>query len=197
MITNVEMEEMAAAGKITRPSDGSPIKNVLFIQCAGSRDPEHLPYCSAACCLVSMKQAAYVKEQNAEAVNYVLYKDVRTVGQAEDFYRKSQEDGSVFIRGAATEVGEAGGKLFVEADDELLGEKVKIEELDLVVLAVGMVPASKPTVTPRIKAPADAAGADEEGMIEVVPDSGFFCQFRPEPGISTGTGAAHPEIRLS
>ena len=114
MITNVEMEEMAAAGKITRPSDGSPVKNVLFIQCAGSRDPEHLPYCSAACCLVSMKQAAYVKEQNAEAVNYVLYKDVRTVGQAEDFYRKSQEDGSVFIRGAATEVGEAGGKLFVK-----------------------------------------------------------------------------------
>ena len=62
----------------------------------------------------------------------------------------------------------------MEADDELLGEKVKIEELDLVVLAVGMVPASKPVVTPRIKAPADAEGADEEGMIEVVPDSGFF-----------------------
>ena len=174
VITNVEMEEMAAAGKITRPSDGSPVKNVLFIQCAGSRDPEHLPYCSASCCLVSMKQATYVKEQDPEAVNYVLYKDVRTVGQAEDFYRKAQEDGNIFIRGAATEVGESGGKLFVEADDELLGEKVKIEELDLVVLAVGMVPASKPVVTPRIKAPADAQGADEEGMIEVVPDSGFF-----------------------
>ena len=106
VITNVEMEEMAAAGKITRPSDGSPVKNVLFIQCAGSRDPEHLPYCSAACCLVSMKQATYVKEQDPEAVNYVLYKDVRTVGQAEDFYRKAQEDGNMFIRGAATEVGE-------------------------------------------------------------------------------------------
>ncbi|EFK10892.1 4Fe-4S binding domain protein [delta proteobacterium NaphS2] len=174
VITNVEMEEMAAAGKITRPSDGSPVKNVLFIQCAGSRDPEHLPYCSSVCCLVSMKQATYVKEQDPEAVNYVLYKDVRTVGQAEDFYRKAQQDGNIFIRGAATEVGEAGGKLFVEADDELLGENVKIEDLDLVVLAVGMVPASKPAVTPRIKAPADAENADEEGMIEVLPDSGFF-----------------------
>ncbi|MBW2708796.1 MAG: hydrogenase iron-sulfur subunit [Deltaproteobacteria bacterium] len=174
VITNVEMEEMAAAGKITRPSDGSPVKNVLFIQCAGSRDPEYLPYCSSACCLVSMKQATYVKEQDPEAVNYVLYKDIRTVGQAEDFYRKAQEDGNIFIRGAATEVGEAGGKLFVEADDELLGEKIKIEELDLVVLAVGMVPASKPDVAPKIKAPADAEGADEEGMIEVAPDSGFF-----------------------
>jgi quinone-modifying oxidoreductase subunit QmoB len=174
VITNVEMEEMAAKGKIVRPSDGKPVKNVLFIQCAGSRDPEHLPYCSSSCCLVSMKQATYIKEQEPEAVNYILYKDVRTVGQAEDFYRKAQEDGNIFIRGAATEVGETGGRLFVEADDELLGEKVRIEDLDLVVLAVGMVPASKPDVTPRIKAPADAEGADEEGMIEVVPDSGFF-----------------------
>jgi len=174
VITNVEMEEMAAAGKITRPSDGKEVKNVLFVQCAGSRDPEHLPYCSSVCCLVSLKQAAYVKEQNPEAVNYILYKDVRTVGQAEDFYRKGQNDGDIFIRGTVADVGESGGKLYVEADDELLGEKVKVEELDLVVLAVGMVPAAKPEVTPRIKAPADTEGADEEGMIEVVPDSGFF-----------------------
>jgi len=174
VVTNVEMEEMAAAGKITRPSDGGDVKNVLFIQCAGSRDPEHLPYCSSVCCMVSMKQATYVKEQNPEAVNYILYKDVRTVGQSEDFYRKAQNDGNVFIRGAATQVGEAGGKLFVEADDELLGQKVKIEDLDMVVLAVGMVPASRPETAPRIKAPADAAGADENGMIEVAADSGFF-----------------------
>ncbi len=191
VITNVEMEEMAAAGKIIRPSDGKPVKNVLFIQCAGSRDQEHLPYCSGACCLVSMKQATYLKEQDPEAVSYVLYKDVRTVGQAEDFYRKAQEDGNIFIRGAATEVGEAGGKLFVEADDELLGEKVKIEELDLVVLAVGMVPASKPEVAPKIKAPADAEGADEDGMLEVVPDSGFFAnnalnlEYRQGPELPT------------
>ncbi len=174
IITNVEMEEMAAAGKITRPSDGKEVKNVLFVQCAGSRDPEHLPYCSSVCCLVSLKQATYVKEQNPEAVNYILYKDMRTVGQAEDFYRKAQNDGGVFIRGAVTGIGEAGGKLYVEADDELLGEKIKVEDLDLVVLAVGLVPRTKPEVTPRIKAPADAEGIDEEGMIEVVPDSGFF-----------------------
>ena len=191
VITNVEMEEMAAAGKITRPSDGSDVKNVLFIQCAGSRDPEHLPYCSSACCLVSMKQATYVKEQNAEAVNYVLYKDVRTVGQAEDFYRKAQEDGNIFIRGEASDVGEAGDKLFVEADDELLGEKVKIEDLDLVVLAVGMVPASRPETTPKIKAPADTEGADEDGMMEVMPDSGFFAnsalnlEYRQGPELPT------------
>ena len=191
VITNVEMEEMAASGRITRPSDGGDVKNVLFIQCAGSRDPDHLPYCSSVCCLVSMKQATYLKEQDPEAVNYILYKDVRTVGQSEDFYRKAQNDGNIFIRGAATNVGEGGGKLFVEAEDELLGENVKVEDLDLVVLAVGMVPASRPETTPKIKAPADAEGADEEGMIEVMPDSGFFAdsalnlEYRQGPELPT------------
>jgi len=176
VITNVEMEEMAAAGKIARPSDGKEVKNALFIQCAGSRDSDHLPYCSSVCCLVSLKQATYLKEQNPEALSYVLYKDVRTVGQAEDFYRKAQEDGNVFIRGSVSAVGESGGMLYVEADDELLGEKVKIEELDLVVLAVGMVPRSSPEEVPRIKAPEDEKDADEDGMIEVQPDSGFFAK---------------------
>ncbi len=191
VITNVEMEQMAAAGKIKRPSDGADVKNVLFIQCAGSRDPEHLPYCSSVCCLTSLKQATYVKEQDPEAVNYILYKDVRTVGQAEDFYRKAQRDGNIFIRGAVKNIGQAGDKLFVEADDELLGEPIKIEELDLVVLAVGMVPASKPEVAPRIKAPSDSKDADAEGMIQVKDDSGFFSntalklQYRQGPELPT------------
>jgi quinone-modifying oxidoreductase subunit QmoB len=174
VITNVQMEEMAAAGKITRPSDGQEVKNVLFVQCAGSRDPEHLPYCSSVCCLVSLKQATYLKEQNPGAINYILYKDMRTPGQSEDFYRKAQQDGNIFIRGSVLNIGESGDKLFVEANDELLNEKIKLEDLDLVVLAVGMVPTSKPEVTPRIQAPPDTEGADEEGKIEVVPDSGFF-----------------------
>jgi quinone-modifying oxidoreductase, subunit QmoB len=191
VITNVEMERMAKAGKIVRPSDGSPVKNVMFIQCAGSRDPEHLPYCSSVCCLVSLKQATYVKEQDPSAVNYILYKDMRTLGQAEDFYRKAQRDGNIFIRGAVGTVGESGGKLFVEADDELLGEKVKIEELDVVVLAVGMVPSSRPEVVPRVKAPEDAKDKDAEGMIEVKADSGFFAnralnlEYRQGPELPT------------
>ena len=191
VITNVEMEEMAAAGKIARPSDGKEVKNALFIQCAGSRDSDHLPYCSSVCCLVSLKQATYLKEQNPEALSYVLYKDVRTVGQAEDFYRKAQEDGNVFIRGSVSAVGESGGMLYVEADDELLGEKVKIEELDLVVLAVGMVSRSRPEEVPRVKAPEDEKDADEDGMIEVEPDSGFFAdsvlnlEYRQGPELPT------------
>jgi len=191
VITNVEMEQMAAKGKITRPSDGEPVKSVLFVQCAGSRDQDHLPYCSSVCCLVSLKQATYVKEQNPEAINYILYKDMRTVGQSEDFYRKAQNDGNIFIRGSVLEVGESGDRLYVAADDELLGEKIRLDDLDLIVLAVGMVPSSKPEVAPRIKAPEGAEGADEEGMIQVLPDSGFFgnrtlnLQYRQGPELPT------------
>jgi quinone-modifying oxidoreductase, subunit QmoB len=143
VITNVQMEEMAKSGKITRPSDGKEAKNVLFIQCAGSRDENHLPYCSSVCCLVSLKQATYVKEQDPEAAVYILYKDIRTPHQSEDFYRKVQKDGGIFIRGELNAISEDGNKnLIVEANDALLNETIQLEELDLVVLAVGMVPTS-------------------------------------------------------
>ncbi|MEK7813962.1 MAG: FAD-dependent oxidoreductase, partial [Candidatus Desantisbacteria bacterium] len=62
VITNVQMEELAKNGKIIRPSDGKEAKNVAFIQCAGSRDANHLPYCSTSCCMTSLKQAIYVRE---------------------------------------------------------------------------------------------------------------------------------------
>jgi quinone-modifying oxidoreductase, subunit QmoB len=143
VITNVQMEEMAKNGKITRPSDGKEAKNVLFIQCAGSRDENHLPYCSSVCCLVSLKQATYMKEQDPEAVVYILYKDMRTPHQSEDFYRKVQKDGGIFIRGEFNTISEDGNNnLSVEASDALLNEIIQLEELDLVVLAMGMVPTS-------------------------------------------------------
>jgi quinone-modifying oxidoreductase subunit QmoB len=146
VITNVQMEEMAKGGKITRPSDGREAKNVLFVQCAGSRDENHLPYCSSVCCLVSLKQATYVQEQNPEASVFILYKDMRTPHQSEDYYRKVQRDGAIFIRGEVLEISEEGGGLVVEANDALLNEKVRLEDLDLIVLAVGMVPTAQEDV---------------------------------------------------
>jgi quinone-modifying oxidoreductase, subunit QmoB len=146
VITNVQMEEMAKGGKITRPSDGREAKNVLFIQCAGSRDENHLPYCSSVCCLVSLKQATYVQEQNSEASVFILYKDMRTPHQSEDYYRKVQRDGAIFIRGEVLEISEEGGSLVVEANDALLDEKIRLEDLDLIVLAVGMVPTAQEDV---------------------------------------------------
>jgi len=143
VITSVQLEEMAKAGKITCPSDGSEPSVVAFIQCAGSRDPEHLPYCSAVCCRVSLKQAMYVKEQNEENKAFVFYKDIRTPEQHEEFYRSVQKQGVVFVKTDTSKVVISEGserKLSIEAMDQLLGEPVMVEA-DLVVLATGMQPA--------------------------------------------------------
>ncbi|MEW5723340.1 MAG: FAD-dependent oxidoreductase [Thermodesulfobacteriota bacterium] len=117
--------------------------NVAFIQCAGSRDPEHLPYCSTVCCLASLKQAVQVKETNPEANVFVVYRELRTPGQAEDFYRAAQEKGVTFVRCQEPKVRKTwAGPLVVEGVDELLSEEIEIPGLDLVVLATGMVPAT-------------------------------------------------------
>ncbi len=143
VITSVELEEMAKAGKITCPSDGSEPSVVAFVQCAGSRDQNHLPYCSAVCCRASLKQAVYVKEQNEENKVIVFYKDMRTPEQHEEFYKKVQKDGTLFVKTDTAQMKIDQGselKLSIEATDELLGDPI-VMEADLVVLAVGMQPA--------------------------------------------------------
>jgi quinone-modifying oxidoreductase subunit QmoB len=142
VITNTMFEEHSKEGKITRLSDGQDVNNVAFLQCAGQRDPEYLPYCSSVCCNTALKQALQIKAQNSDANIYVVYKEMRTPGQAEDLYRKAQESGVTFIRCQDPEVKADNGQLSVEALDELLGEIVLIEDLDLVVLATGMKPAT-------------------------------------------------------
>ncbi|MHC4674545.1 MAG: hydrogenase iron-sulfur subunit [Planctomycetota bacterium] len=143
VITNVQMEELSASGKINRPSDGKPARRIAFIQCAGSRDEEHLPYCSAVCCRVSLKQALWARELNPETQAYVLYKDIRAPGQYEDFYRRAQEDPEIFFtKGEVVSVEEtADHNLLVGVEDTLIDKNIQIEA-DLVVLATGMVPVS-------------------------------------------------------
>lgn len=140
VITGQQMEELAAKGKIVRP-DGKEVQSIAFIQCAGSRDPEHLPYCSATCCVESLKQASYVKEQNPEANVFVFYKDMRTPGQYERLYQQVQKDGGIFVRGEIAGITEDGEKnLLIQATDILSGATITTEGVDMVVLANGMVP---------------------------------------------------------
>jgi quinone-modifying oxidoreductase subunit QmoB len=113
------------------------------VQCAGSRDPEHLPYCSSVCCATSLKQALYLKEQVPGAQATVLYKDLRTPGQVEEFYREAQRAGTLFVRGEVREVSKPNGRLSVRATDVLLDDELEIEDIDLVVLATGMVPTTR------------------------------------------------------
>jgi len=141
VVTHFEIEQMAKTGKIQRPSDAKAPKSVAFIQCAGSRDPKHLPYCSATCCMTSLKQAKYVRGWDPDAKVYIIYKDMRTPGQYENFYKQVQQDEGVFLtKGEVTTVVEDGDKgIRIQVEKSLLGEKIEIKA-DLVVLATGMVP---------------------------------------------------------
>ena len=169
VITNVMFEELCAGGKeITRPSDGQAVTNVAFLQCAGQRDPAHLSYCSTVCCLTALKQAVSIKENNPDANVFMIYKEMRTPGQAEDFYRKAQDEGVIFIRCQDPVVHADGSVVKVEALDELLGETVEIDQLDLVVLATGMVPMT--AFGPDVKAKEERADEPPAGEFTLTPD---------------------------
>jgi quinone-modifying oxidoreductase subunit QmoA len=146
VIANVQLERLASGwgptgGKILRPSDGEPPKKVAFVQCAGSRDVNHLHYCSSICCLVSLKQALYVHEQLPEAEVTMYYIDRRALGRNEEVLnRVAATEGVRLVKGKVGKVenGPDGGlTLRVEDVDE--GKLTEVQA-DLVVLATGMVP---------------------------------------------------------
>jgi quinone-modifying oxidoreductase subunit QmoA len=147
VITNVMMERLATrsgptGGNISRPSDGKAVRSVAFVQCAGSRDENYLRHCSGVCCMGSLKQARYVRAQYPEAEIYVFYIDIRAPGRLEDFYAASQADERLhLIKGKVAKITEdpATRDLAVHAEDTLSGEPVT-QQVDLVVLATGIVP---------------------------------------------------------
>lgn len=150
VITNMMMERLASidgptGGKILRPSDNKEVESVVFVQCAGSRDEEYLKHCSGVCCMGSLKQARYIREQYPEAQVSIFYIDIRAPGRLEDFYAAVQKDEKLeLIKGKVANVTEnSDGDLTVEAEDALTGEMV-IQKTNLVVLATGLEPAVTP-----------------------------------------------------
>ena len=145
VISNVEMERMASpagptGGTIQRPSDGAAPTKVAFVQCAGSRDVNHLNYCSGICCLASLKQAGYVKDQLPDAEVTMFYIDRRAPGRNEDVLVKTTAmEGVKLTKGKVGSIEEVDGKLKLHVED-VENEKVIEAEADLVVLATGMVP---------------------------------------------------------
>ena len=141
VITTLELEKMIKAGNLTCPGGGTPGR-IVFVQCAGSRDENHLGYCSGECCGTSLKLVASIKRDFPEVECAVVYKDLRAPGQLEHFYLGVQEKTEgMFTRGEVREVETSGKMLGVKVNDSLLGDNVTIDA-DLVVLAVGMVPNS-------------------------------------------------------
>jgi len=140
VVTGVEFEAMLRAGEPRRPSNGGPVRTIAFLQCAGSRTADHLPYCSSVCCGVSIKQALQVVKTAPEASAYIVYEELRTPGTAEEFYREAQRSGVIFMKGRIQRVD--GPSMTVTYRDELLGAEIPLAGLDLIVLATGMVPNS-------------------------------------------------------
>jgi quinone-modifying oxidoreductase subunit QmoA len=146
IITNMMMERMSAPngpteGKILRPGDNKEPESFAFVQCAGSRDENHLEYCSYICCMASLKQVTYIRERYPEAKITVFYIDMRTPGKYEKFREKVMADENVhFIKGKVADIiPEADGSVTVVAENAVTGEKVQ-EKVDMAILATGMQP---------------------------------------------------------
>jgi len=144
VITSLQYERLLSAsgptgGHIKRPSDGKEPKNVVFVQCVGSRDKSvDRPYCSGFCCMYTAKQAILTKDHIPDSQSYVFYMDIRAPGKLYDeFTRRAMEEyGARYVRGRVSMIYPKGDKLVVRGADTLMGEQVEVEA-DLVVLAVG------------------------------------------------------------
>ncbi len=145
VITNMMMERLAAPngptdGKIERPSDGKEVKKVAFVQCAGSRDENHLNYCSAICCMSSLKESTYIREKNPDSQVSIFYIDLRTPGKYEDFLKKVEKDEKIkMIKGKVAKIEQASASddVIVTFEDVINMRKME-ERFDMVVLAAGM-----------------------------------------------------------
>ncbi len=147
IITNVMMERLGAPngptnGRILCPSCGEMPHKIAFIQCAGSRDENHLDYCSGVCCSASFKQALYFNAQNPEGKIIIFYVDLRVSGRNEDMLKKVQENKHItLIKGKVGQVtlNKKSGKPIIKAEDITSGTIIE-EEFDLIVLATGIIP---------------------------------------------------------
>ncbi|MGO9486131.1 MAG: FAD-dependent oxidoreductase [Rhodomicrobium sp.] len=191
VLDGIQFERLCSAsgptgGHVLRPSDHKEPKNVVFIQCSGSRDPEqHCAYCSKICCMYTAKHATLYKHHVPHGQAYVFYIDIRSGGKGyEEFVQRTMEqDGVVYLRGRVSKVYQSKGKLKVLGVDTLSGKNVEIDA-DMVVLAQAMQP-SKGTaeVAKTLK-----IGRDKDGFLaEAHP------KLRPVESVTGGiflTGAA-------
>jgi quinone-modifying oxidoreductase, subunit QmoA len=201
IVTNMMFERLAAnngptAGVIQRPSDKKQPESVAFVQCAGSRDENYLPYCSYICCMASLKHVTYIREQYPDAKVYIFYIDLRTPGQRyEQFYNKIKQDENVFfIKGKVAEVIENpdNNNITVVAENAVTGEKIK-QEVEMVVLATGMQPTAALS-----KLPADLKISEDGFMINDFDKGGMFaagCANKPADVVSSNQNATGMSLK--
>jgi quinone-modifying oxidoreductase subunit QmoA len=195
IVTNMMLERLASksgptGGKIVRPSDDKAPESVAFVQCAGSRDENHLPYCSYICCMASLKHATYIREQYPDTKVYIFYIDIRSPGDRyEKFYNMVKDDENVvLIKGKVAEVSEdpATKNITVVAENAITGEKTH-QTVGMVVLATGMQPTAANT-----KLPADLEVSEDGFFVNDFEKGGVFaagCANKPLDVISANQNA--------
>ena len=165
VITSVELEELIMSGKTALLPE-----RVLFVQCAGSRDIKHLPYCSSICCNTTLRQAKLIRMKKPDTTVFILYKDLRSPGMYEEFYREVQKDDGIYMTKAEIDdINISESKLQVVIKNSLSGDKM-ILHTDMVVLATGFVPNESSGLNLKYR--------QGKGLPDVkyqFPDSHFIC----------------------
>jgi heterodisulfide reductase subunit A len=168
VVDGLQFERMCSAsgpthGKVLRPSDHQEPKEIVFIQCVGSRDPaRHCAYCSKICCMYTAKHARLYKHHVPDGRAYVFYIDIRSGGKNyEEFVQRTMEDDeTLYLRGKVSKIYEDKGKIRVYGTDTLSGQNVEIEA-DMVVLALAMRPSAGTAEAAKIL----KIGRDKDGFL--------------------------------
>lgn len=165
VLTQIELEQLLHAEKFTGHG-----KNIVMIQCAGSRNDER-PYCSRICCSMAVKNALAIKKKSPDANIYILYRDMRTYGFREKYYRMARDAGIVFIRyneEKPSEVSREKG-LLVSVNSPDVNDRVEIEA-DHVILSTGIsAPAANRQLSDMLKLQLNADGFFLEAHVKLRP----------------------------
>jgi heterodisulfide reductase subunit A len=172
VVDGLTFEGMLATGAVRRPSDGKVPREIVFVQCAGSRDPERgVSYCSKVCCMYVAKQAIRFKELVRDGQPYVFYIDIRSAGKGYDEYvqRAMEKYKVLYLRGKVSKVFQEGDHVLVWGADTLSGRAIEIAA-DMVVLATPMMPSSESDVLgQRLRISTDAYGFYNEAHPKLRP----------------------------
>ncbi len=137
ILTQLSLEEKLAQGE----EKVKVARDVVMIQCVGSRDEKH-PFCSRICCTEAVKNALKLKEMNPDVNIYILYRDIRTYGFNELYYKEAREKGVIFVRyevDRKPEVNVEDGKIKVKIFDEILNREILLNP-DYLILSAGIHP---------------------------------------------------------
>ncbi|MEA3471710.1 MAG: FAD-dependent oxidoreductase, partial [Thermodesulfobacteriota bacterium] len=187
VVTQRELEELI----YKKDTKVAKAKSVVMIQCVGSRCEER-PYCSRYCCSEAIKNALRLKEADPTTDVTILYRDIRTYGLKEDYYKKAREANVKFVRyeeDIKPEVTGNGSKVKISAFDYILSETVEMEA-DLLVLSVGTVPnPANDEIAKMLKIPVNQDGFFLEAHVKLRPvdfatDGVFMCGMAHSPKMS-------------